>query len=498
MTRTVVVGAGAAGGALAARLSEDPGREVVLLEAGLTDALPPELLDASRIPAAMPGHPADWSYPARLTPGRPYTIARGRVLGGSSTINGGYFVRARPADFDRWAEVAGPAWSYANALPVLRALESDLDYGETPVHGASGPMPVRRPSQAGPAASAFRSAAVELGFPVVADLNAPGAPGVGAVPGNVVDGVRVNTGSAYIEPVRGRPNLRVRGGARAVRVLFSGTRAVGVETTAGIVHGEEVVLCSGAIGTPHLLLLSGVGPSADLERLGIPVVADLPVGAAFSDHPNVAVGWRARGPVADPDESMPFPVALHLDSSIGGAHPDGDLELLLTVAPLGRLLGADVPHGDDLQLLVGLQEPVSRGVIGLRSADPLDPPRIDYGYLQDESDRARLRTGIRTAVALLRTEAFAPVLGGITELDGRTLDDDTALDAWVAAQLGTAIHASGSAPMGPVLDGAGRVHGVEGLRVADTSMLPVAPVRGPAATAVLIGELVARLIRDGG
>jgi choline dehydrogenase len=369
----------------------------------------------------------------------------------------------------------------------------------------------------------------------------PGEPGVGPVPQNVVDGVRINTGIAYLNPVRDRPNLEVIGGCRVLRVLFDGRHATGVEVLdAGrgggrrAIEGDEVVLCAGGIGTPHLLLASGIGPAAELRDHGVAVVVDRPgVGRAFSDHPDLSVGWRARIDVVDPGAPETFTTALNLASTEGGGD---DLEIMVCVTTMGHLLtgsgglvaggarsalrhplatvralrGASMrrvrqqaAHGRDLTLLVGLQREEARGSITLESADPTVPPRIDYRYLSTPGDRERMRRGIRTAVALLRTRAFADLFDRLTELDDATLDDDAALDAWMLAHLGTAIHLCGSAPMGrpsdpaAVVDAFGRVHGVSGLRVADTSMLPDAPSRGPAATAVLIGELVARFIRRG-
>ncbi|KRE23192.1 hypothetical protein ASG80_08845 [Agromyces sp. Soil535] len=547
-TTTVVVGAGAAGAALAARLSEDPSRDVIVLEAGpaprTADEFPVELLDASTVQGAMPGHPANWSYLGHLTPELPYMIARGRIIGGSSTVNGGYFVRARPEDFARWSDAAGPHWSFERVLPVMRELERDLDLGAGPFHGDDGPMPVRRASQRNPVAAAFTAAALELGYRPEPDKNAPGPPGVGPVPQNVVDGVRINTGLAYLEPARDRANLEVRGGCRVLRVVFDGSRAIGVEVEEDggtgrrvrrVVEADEVVLSAGGIGTPHLLLVSGVGPAAQLLEHGVPVVRDAPgVGRAFSDHPDLSVGWRARTDVVDPEASETFTTALNFTSP--GGDPAGDLEIMACVTTMARLLtgttssvagGAkaalrhpiataralrgvslrrareQVAHGRDLVLLVGLQGEGARGSITLESGDPIVFPRIDYHYLSNAHDRDRMRLGIRTAVALLRSHAFAGLFERLTELDDATLDDDDALDAWMLAHLGTAIHLCGSAPMGPaadpgaVVDGFGRVHGVTGLRVADTSMLPDAPSRGPAATAVLIGELVARFIRRG-
>jgi choline dehydrogenase-like flavoprotein len=542
--RTIVVGAGTAGAALAARLSEDPDHRVTVLEAGAVPRtareFAPGMLDASTVEGAMPGHPANWSYLGHLTPDLPYTIARGRIIGGSSTINGGYFVRARPEDFARWAAVAGTDWSYEQVLPVWRDLERDLDLGAGPYHGDSGPMPVRRAPQRNPVARAFTEAARQLGFGEEPDKNAPGAPGVGPVPQNVVDGRRINTGLAYLTPARDRANLEVLGGSLVRRVVVDDGRAVGVEVEDGtgrrFLEADEVVLCAGGIGTPHLLLVSGIGPAAQLDALGIPIVRDAPgVGRAFSDHAEVSVGWRARRDVVDPRAPETFTTALNL-SSPGDGDGAGDLEIMACVTTIGRMLtgssstvaggakaamrhplstiralrGASlrrvrdqVAHGRDLVLLVGLQRERARGSITLTSADAAVHPRIDYRYLSDPVDLERMRLGVRTAVALLRSRAFADLFERLTELDDTVLDDDAALDAWMLAHLGTAIHLCGSAPMGPatdpyaVVDGSGRVHGVAGLRIADTSLLPDAPSRGPAATAVLIGELIARFIRRG-
>jgi predicted dehydrogenase (TIGR03970 family) len=512
---TIVVGAGTAGAALAARLSEDPEHHVTLLEAGpaprSASGFPPGLLDASTVEGAMPGHPANWSYLGQLTPDRPYTIARGRIAGGSSTINGGYFIRARPEDFARWARAAGPDWEYERVLPVLCDLERDLDLGGGAFHGDAGPMPVRRASQRNPVARAFAAAARELGFPEEPDKNAPGPPGVGPLPRNVVGGRRVNTALAYLEPARERANLEVMGGCFVRRVVFDGSRAIGVEVEVADEHDEgrrviaadEVVLCAGGIGTPHLLLVSGAGPAEQMRALGIDVVRDAPgVGRAFSDHPDLSIGWRASRDIVDPDTTETFTTALNLASD-GGPGP-GDLEIMACVTTMGRLLtGSASTETGDLFLLVGLQHELARGSITLESADPAAPPRIEYRYLSNAHDLARVRLGVRTAVALLRSRAFAGLFERLTELDDATLDDDAALDAWMLAHLGTAIHLCGSAPMGSaddpnaVADGFGRVHGVHGLRIADTSMLPNAPSRGPANTAVLIGELVARFIRRG-
>jgi choline dehydrogenase len=539
----VVVGAGAAGAPLAARLSEDPERRVVLLEAGpdasTTDGFPAEVLDAGRLSAAMPGHPNNWAFLAHLTPELTYLVPRGKILGGSTAINGGYYVRARTADFDRWVALGNTAWGYDAVLPFYQRQETDLSYGRTELHGGSGPIPVARPAPPEhPLTAVFARACAELGFPLELDKNAQGQPGYGPLPVSVVNGVRINTGMAYLNPVRDRPNLTIRAGTTVRRIVLDGTRARGVEVeTAGrieVIEAPLVVLSAGAIMSPHLLALSGIGPRDELRAAGIPLVQDRPgVGKGFSDHPDIAVTWKPRRRLAPRGRAALFESVLNFTAE--GSDRVGDLEILPMLTPLAEALGLvpgtraaavrqilrrpvatlrelrgvsvrrllqQLARRHDLVFTVAVQQAESRGTVTTTSADPRVPPRIDYHYLSTRSDRDRMRQAIRTAVAILRTEAFEPIFGELTELPEATLTDDRALDAWMLAHLGTAIHACGSCAMGPeddpeaVVDQFGRVHGLTGVRVADTSILPFAPSRGPAATAIMIGERVADFIRS--
>ncbi|MGP4028761.1 mycofactocin dehydrogenase MftG [Actinomadura sp. 3N407] len=498
----LVIGAGGSGAALAARLSDDPGREVLVVEAGpvprALPEFPADLLDARLVPGARPGDPAVRTFPALLTSGKPYTAVRGRFLGGSTTVNGGYFIRARRADFDRWsAAAADDLWSYDRVLPFLRALETDLDHGAAPLHGDRGPVPVRRTGLRHPAAAAFQAAARELRHPDEPDKNAQDAPGFGPVPSNTVDGRRVNTGIAYLLGAAARrPNLTVVGGCAVRSVTISRGRATGVVAEHGgrrtVLEADEIVLCAGALTSPHLLHLSGIGPAEDLARAGVPVVHDLPaVGAALSDHPQVAVEWVPRRPMPEPSGSW-LGGALHLPSS-GGAGA-GDLEVLQSLVPItGLIAGTTTDPGAPLPFLVSVLTPRRSGGLRTVSADPGVPPRIEYGYLETGADRSRMREAVRAAAAVVAAAAFGEVSRGLVGPAAPALDDDRALDRWIRARLGTAQHTCGTVPMGPAgaVDARGRVHGLEGLRVADTSILPTAPLRGPAATAVLIGELIA-------
>lgn len=494
----VVVGAGGSGAPLAARLAEG-GVDVVLVEAGRIPSDPAgfgsDLLDAGRLRGAAPGRPDTWAHPTRLTAGHDYTVIRGRIAGGSTTTNGGYFLRPTSDDVDRWTAHA-PEWTTDVVRAAMVRLERDLDFGSDAGHGGAGPMPVSRPAPTHPVSQAFTRAALDHGMRWIADKNLDDGDGVGPLPMDVVDGVRWNTALGYLlgesfPQGDGRRPRIVQGTAR--RVVLEAGRARGVEIVrdGGVerIEADEVVLSAGAFGSPQLLLRSGIGPAALLERAGLPVAHDSPgVGGAFSDHPQIALDWWPNAPLRT-DSPTAMAVVAHT----------GTAELLPLLAPVPVLLsGAAVPEVLPFTTLVSLSRARSRGAIVPTIRD--DVFDIDYRYFDHPLDRADLREAVREATALHRSAAFAEISAGPAGPTPRTLEDDGALDRWILDRLGTSVHASGSAAMGPatdpdaVVDGRGRVYGVKGLRIADTSILPEAPSRGPAYSAVVIGEVLAALM----
>lgn len=482
-TDVIVVGGGTCGCVLASRLSEDPARSVLLLESGPafgeTAEVPSDLLDASRLPIG-PASPWVDRFSVDLAPALPGSITRGRVLGGSGAINGGYFMRAAPADFDAWPQ---SLWSWDQVAPFYAGSETDVDPGlDRRWHGDNGPMPVRRVlgDRRSAVTAEFVEAALGAGFAYDADKNAPGssaAGGVGPVPLNVSEGHRISTAVAYLLPHMTRHNLRVQGAATVMSVVFDGTTAVGVEVVDGgrirTLFADNVILAAGAVRSAVLLLRSGIGNADELAALGISTVVNSPgVGRDFEDHPEVTVPYRWRGSAGSRGPALE--AVLHVN----------DIEIRPYTAGFDRLI--DGLEAVPQVLGVGAMRSTARGSLRLRSSDPSIAPEIRHGYLHSADDRRALRDGV---------EAARSVLGRSARFEMTAIGDPL-------RRLGTSQHLSGTARMGTggdpgaVVDERCRVLGTENLMVVDTSVFPHVPSRGPHATAVMVAERAAALMID--
>jgi choline dehydrogenase len=520
-----IVGAGSAGAILAARLSEDPTRTVLLIDAGpdypTLDSLPHDLkyghasvgqhrradqfLDSGDGSGSASSH-------IRYLVGRASAhfsempVQTARVVGGGSAINGAVFVRGMPEDYDKWSAAGNLGWSFTDLLPYFRKIETDLDFQDE-FHGADGPITVQRDAPATwllPQVT-FREACLEAGFAACPDLNHPRASGIGPIPFNTIRGMRASTAITYLAAARARPNLTIQANCMARRLVVSGAHARGMEIEqagrTALVEADEIILSAGAIGSPHLLLLSGIGPQDPLEAANIDCLLHLPgVGQNLRDHPSIELRWTSEWSGAVPATPLhPHQLTLLYSTGVSSVRDDMRMRMQSFFASSAVTVpGTLVQTG--LGVRATLQLPVGRGELRAASADPHAPPLLDYRFLEEELDRGRLRAAARLAIDLIGSRHLGPIARARLSPVDDDLRSDAALDDWLLHRVQTAFHICGTCKMGPdsdplsVVDSTGRVYGLENLRVVDASIMPDVVRANINATTMAIAERLAHRI----
>jgi choline dehydrogenase len=514
----VIVGGGSAGCALAARLTEDASTHVLVLEAGRMDSWWDLYI---HMPAAL-SFPIgsrfyDWKYESEPEPqlnGRRIYHARGKVLGGSSSINGMIFQRGNPLDYERWAHEGGIAdWDYAHCLPYFKRMETCVA-GADDWRGGDGPLILERGPADGPLFDAFFAAVQQAGHPLTEDVNGYRQEGFAKFDRNISHGRRWSAARAYLHPAMKRPNLEVRTRTFVERIVFDGTRAVGVQVGGATIGAREVILCGGAINSPQLLQVSGVGEPAHIEHLGVPVVHDLAaVGENLQDHLEVYVQrastqpvsmapyykWRNRPLVGlkwllakkGPGATNHFEAGGFIRSNDDVGYPN----VMFHFLPIAVRYDGTAPQGHGYQLHVGPMYSDARGSVRITSSDPRVKPALRFNYLSTNQDRREWIECVHAARAILDAPAFEPFDGG--ELSpGPSVDTDEEILDWVARDAETALHPSCTCAMGPVVDPATMgVHGLDGVRVVDASVFPFVPNGNIYAPTMMVAERAADLIR---
>ena len=531
----VIVGAGSAGCVLANRLSADPDCSVLLVEAGGRDRNP-----LFRLPMLMGRlfHSGiyNWRYHTEPVPallGRSLYWPRGKVLGGSSTINGMVYVRGNRHDYDRWAQMGLPGWSYGDVLPAFLRSEAHVQRDDA-YHDGTGELTVCRARGANPLFDLFIEAGRQAGYPVNDDFNGAGQEGCGRYDFTIRRGKRWSTSFAFLRPARRRRNLSIATDTLTLRVLVEKGRATGVEIvhrgrTRRVRAAREIILCAGTVNSPQILMLSGVGPPAEIERHGIEVVHDLPgVGRNLQDHVDCVLAWECSKPVTLYRDlrvdrlalsvaqgllfgegiatTFPYEAGAFLKTRPELIAPDVQLHFMPALEKTANLhfpnpfsrAPAEANHG--LTVRVGPLVPESRGTITLRSADPAEPPRIQPNYLASKADRETMVAGVRIVRDIIGQPALAAYRGREIVPGGEVRSDED-VEGWLRSAAMTTFHPVGTCKMGidpmAVVDARLKVHGIEGLRVADASVMPVITSGNTNAPAIMIGEKAAEFLQEG-